>query len=172
MLPVNRGEFRKRITSRRFCSRGGDFQSVLEGYNSTVFVYGQTGCGKSFTMDGTRPENGRLTGSEKGIIPRAIEHIFEAISVTPGVKYLALASYLEIYNEQIRYLHVSAWNLEHPVHAVAFFRDLLIPCEKLRNSSPLALKEITNEGVVVSGRSVEKSGPEMWVAIFYSEQIL
>lgn len=39
---------------------------------------------------------------EKGIISRAFEHIFEAISVAEGVKYLALVSYLEIYNEQIR----------------------------------------------------------------------
>lgn len=54
-------------------------------------------------MEGTKPENGRITGSEKGIIQRTFEHIFEAISVTTGVKYLALASYLEIYNEQIRY---------------------------------------------------------------------
>lgn len=41
---------------------------------------------------------------EKGIISRAFEHIFEAIAVTTGVKYLALVSYLEIYNEQIRYV--------------------------------------------------------------------
>lgn len=74
-------------------------QSALEGYNSTIFVYGQTGCGKSFTMEGNRD-----VATEKGIISRAFEHIFEAISVTTGVKYLALVSYLEIYNEQIRYV--------------------------------------------------------------------
>lgn len=72
-------------------------ESALEGYNSTIFVYGQTGCGKSFTMEG----NGEVP-SEKGIISRAFEHIFEAIAVTTGVKYLALVSYMEIYNEQLR----------------------------------------------------------------------
>lgn len=61
-------------------------------------MYGQTGCGKSFTMEGVKSDN-----SQKGVISRAFEHIFEAISVTSGVKYLALVSYLEIYNEQIRY---------------------------------------------------------------------
>lgn len=72
-------------------------QGVLEGYNSTVFAYGQTGCGKSFTMQGvTNPV------SQRGIIPRAFEHIFEAVSVAEGTKYLVLASYLEIYNEDIR----------------------------------------------------------------------
>lgn len=68
----------------------------MEGYNSTIFVYGQTGCGKSFTMEGNR------NIQEKGVISRTFEHVFEAISVTTGVKYLALVSYLEIYNEHIR----------------------------------------------------------------------
>lgn len=40
--------------------------------------------------------------SQRGIIPRAFEHIFEAISLTDDYKYLVLASYLEIYNEEIR----------------------------------------------------------------------
>jgi kinesin family protein 3/17 len=70
---------------------------VLEGYNSTVFAYGQTGCGKSFTMHGVTDP-----ASQRGIIPRAFEHIFEAVSVAEGTKYLILASYLEIYNEEIR----------------------------------------------------------------------
>jgi hypothetical protein len=47
-------------------------QGVLEGYNGTVFAYGQTGCGKSFSMQGvTDPP------SQRGIIPRSFEHIFE-----------------------------------------------------------------------------------------------
>ncbi|XP_017303600.1 kinesin-like protein KIF17, partial [Diaphorina citri] len=70
---------------------------VLEGYNSTVFAYGQTGCGKSFSMQGV-PE----PPSQRGIIPRAFEHIFESISLAERTKYLILASYLEIYNEEIR----------------------------------------------------------------------
>ena len=71
-------------------------EGVLEGYNGTVFAYGQTGCGKSFSMMGvTDPlEN-------KGIIPRAFEHIFDEIAVSGGVKFLVRASYLEIYNEEV-----------------------------------------------------------------------
>ncbi|XP_071955495.1 kinesin-like protein KIF17 isoform X2 [Antedon mediterranea] len=70
---------------------------VLEGYNGTIFAYGQTGCGKSFSMQGiTDPP------TQRGIIPRAFEHIFENIQVTENVKYLVRASYLEIYNEEIR----------------------------------------------------------------------
>ncbi|KAG8295865.1 Kinesin-like protein kif17 [Homalodisca vitripennis] len=72
-------------------------QGVLEGYNSTVFAYGQTGCGKSFSMQGVESPP-----AQRGIIPRAFEHVFEAISLVEDVKYLVLASYLEIYNEEIR----------------------------------------------------------------------
>ncbi|KAG0423831.1 hypothetical protein HPB47_000403 [Ixodes persulcatus] len=74
-------------------------QSVSEGYNGTVFAYGQTGCGKSFSMQGCRlPQQSK----QKGIIPRAFEHIFEAIAAADASKYLVHASYLEIYNEDIR----------------------------------------------------------------------
>ncbi|VEN53899.1 unnamed protein product [Callosobruchus maculatus] len=100
-------------------------ESVLEGYNATIFVYGQTGCGKSFTMEGVKDNI-----AQKGVISRAFEHIFEAISVTSGIKYLALVSYLEIYNEHIR--------------------DLLLTSEKL-NGTPLTLKESPCEGVTVPG---------------------
>ncbi|KAJ6224199.1 hypothetical protein RDWZM_002744 [Blomia tropicalis] len=71
-------------------------ESVTEGYNGTVFAYGQTGCGKSFTMQGSSEP------SNRGIIPRAFEHIFEAISTAENTKFLVQASYLEIYNEEIR----------------------------------------------------------------------
>ncbi|KAH9420523.1 Kinesin-like protein kif17, partial [Dermatophagoides pteronyssinus] len=71
-------------------------ESVTEGYNGTVFAYGQTGCGKSFTMQGTSDS------AHRGIIPRSFEHIFEAISTAENSKFLVQASYLEIYNEEIR----------------------------------------------------------------------
>ena len=38
----------------------------------------------------------------RGLIPRSFEHIFESISVTENTKFLVRASYLEIYNEEIR----------------------------------------------------------------------
>jgi kinesin family protein 3/17 len=72
-------------------------EGVCEGYNGTVFAYGQTGCGKSFSMMGiTDPP------TQRGIIPRAFEHIFETIDVSENTKFLVHASYLEIYNEDIR----------------------------------------------------------------------
>lgn len=49
-------------------------QGVLEGYNGTVFAYGQTSCGKTFTMEGvSEPE------TQTGIIPRCFKHILTSI---------------------------------------------------------------------------------------------
>ncbi|XP_071622890.1 kinesin-like protein KIF17 isoform X2 [Heliangelus exortis] len=72
-------------------------EGVTEGYNSTIFAYGQTGSGKSFTMQGIVDPS-----TQKGIIPRAFEHIFESIQCAENAKFLVRASYLEIYNEDIR----------------------------------------------------------------------
>nr|XP_056717168.1 kinesin-like protein KIF17 [Euleptes europaea] len=72
-------------------------EGVTEGYNGTIFAYGQTGSGKSFTMQGI-PD----PPSQKGIIPRAFEHLFESVQCAENTKFLVRASYLEIYNEDIR----------------------------------------------------------------------
>ncbi|NXX21904.1 KIF17 protein, partial [Podargus strigoides] len=72
-------------------------QGVTEGYNGTIFAYGQTGSGKSFTMQGIVDP-----ATQKGIIPRALEHIFESVQYAENAKFLVRASYLEIYNEAIR----------------------------------------------------------------------
>eukprot|EP00277_Geminigera_cryophila_P008226 CAMPEP_0179417520 /NCGR_PEP_ID=MMETSP0799-20121207/7412_1 /TAXON_ID=46947 /ORGANISM="Geminigera cryophila, Strain CCMP2564" /LENGTH=722 /DNA_ID=CAMNT_0021190537 /DNA_START=61 /DNA_END=2229 /DNA_ORIENTATION=- len=70
---------------------------VIQGYNGTVFAYGQTGTGKSHTMEGQwEPPDLR------GIIPRAFCHIFERIEDTHDQNFLVRASYLEIYNEEVR----------------------------------------------------------------------
>jgi kinesin family protein 3/17 len=80
--------------------------SVLEGYNGTIFAYGQTGCGKSFTMMG-KPNDPEL----RGIIPNAFDHIFTSIAnnEVPKKQFLVQASYLEIYNEDIRDLLGNVW---------------------------------------------------------------
>ncbi|XP_036437019.1 kinesin-like protein KIF3C isoform X1 [Colossoma macropomum] len=71
--------------------------SVLQGFNGTVFAYGQTGTGKTYTMQGQWMEAER-----RGIIPRSFEHIFTHISRSQNQQYLVRASYLEIYQEEIR----------------------------------------------------------------------
>lgn len=71
--------------------------SVLQGFNGTVFAYGQTGTGKTYTMQGTWVEP-----ELRGVIPNAFEHIFTHISRSQNQQYLVRASYLEIYQEEIR----------------------------------------------------------------------
>ena len=75
-------------------------QSVLEGYNSTIFAYGQTGTGKTYTMEGFTYNN---KDPERGIIQRTIENIFYFIESTSNenTKFIIRASYLQIYNENI-----------------------------------------------------------------------
>ncbi|KAL4224904.1 Kinesin-like protein kif17 [Mactra antiquata] len=72
-------------------------EGVTEGYNGTIFAYGQTGCGKSFTMQGISDPP-----TQRGIIPRAFDHIFETVTCADSTKFLIHASYCEIYNEEIR----------------------------------------------------------------------
>ncbi|XP_053226544.1 kinesin-like protein KIF17 isoform X4 [Podarcis raffonei] len=100
-------------------------EGVTEGYNGTIFAYGQTGSGKSFTMQGILDPS-----SQKGIIPRAFEHLFESVQCAENSKFLVRASYLEIYNEDIR--------------------DLLGPNTKQK----LELKEHPEKGVYVKGLSL------------------
>ena len=69
--------------------------SALEGYNSTLFAYGQTGSGKTWTMTG-----GSVHYKDRGVIPRAISHIFEEIANRPEVEFNLYVSYMEIYNNQ------------------------------------------------------------------------
>uniref|UniRef100_A0A8D0DTG5 Kinesin-like protein n=1 Tax=Salvator merianae TaxID=96440 RepID=A0A8D0DTG5_SALMN len=100
-------------------------EGVTEGYNGTIFAYGQTGSGKSFTMQGIVDSS-----TQKGVIPRAFDHLFESVQCAENTKFLVRASYLEIYNEDIR--------------------DLLGPNTKQK----LELKEHPEKGVYVKGLSL------------------
>ncbi|WVQ99545.1 hypothetical protein IAU59_006681 [Kwoniella sp. CBS 9459] len=67
---------------------------AMNGFNSTIFAYGQTGSGKSFTMTGV-PD-------ELGIIPCAVDGVFDAITADTDRAFLLRVSYIEIYNETLR----------------------------------------------------------------------
>ncbi|CAL8297877.1 unnamed protein product [Merluccius merluccius] len=76
---------------------------VIMGYNCTVFAYGQTGTGKTFTMEGERSEGGRFTWEEDplaGIIPRTLHQIFEKLSEN-NMEFSIKVSLMEIYNEEL-----------------------------------------------------------------------
>ena len=109
--------------------------STLEGYNASIIAYGQTSAGKTYTMEGFDSEQLR------GIIPRAIEDIFEYIEqrASPTMRFLVRASYLQIYNEVIS--------------------DLL-----KSDRTNLQIREDKKKGVYVSGLSewVVRSGQEIY----------
>ena len=71
--------------------------NVLEGYNGTIFAYGQTGTGKTHTMEGEpKPKEMR------GVMSRCFEAVFNCIEGHKDAQFLVRASYLEIYKENIR----------------------------------------------------------------------
>lgn len=83
--------------------------SVLEGYNGTIFAYGQTGSGKTYTITG-----GAERYADRGLIPRTISYIFSEIRRRTDANYRVSISYLEIYNDDgydLLYEDQSARNL-------------------------------------------------------------
>lgn len=101
----------------------GLLDSVLDGYNATVFAYGATGCGKTHTITGT--------AQQPGIIFLTMQELFEKIAERSDEKHTEVSlSYLEIYNETIR--------------------DLLVPGGSKQG---LMLREDANQAVSVAGLS-------------------
>ena len=86
------------------------YRSCLEGYNATIFAYGQTGTGKTYTMDG----NARVR-EERGIIPRSIEQIFAHVSrhASNRTRFLVRASCIQIYQEVVSDLLADGTNAAH-----------------------------------------------------------
>lgn len=73
-------------------------RDVLTGYNATIFAYGQTGTGKTHTMEGNIHSE-----KLKGIIPRAVEALFEGVGeADENIEFTFKVSYVEIYMEKIR----------------------------------------------------------------------
>ncbi|KAG9392876.1 Kinesin motor domain [Carpediemonas membranifera] len=72
-------------------------ESVVSGFNGTVFCYGQTGAGKTYTMTGDTS----MSYLQRGVVPRAIIDLFRLLNERPGTIATVRVSYLEIYNEQL-----------------------------------------------------------------------
>ncbi len=77
-------------------------EEVLDGFNCTIFAYGQTGTGKTFTMEGgpRNSSDGKDLSAAAGVIPRAIKQIFDTIEATENDSSVKV-SFLELYNEEL-----------------------------------------------------------------------
>ncbi|KAF7689663.1 centromere-associated protein E isoform X1 [Silurus meridionalis] len=75
--------------------------STVEGYNGTIFAYGQTSSGKTFTMMGSE--------HNPGVIPLAMADVFHTIKNCPKKEFLLRVSYMEIYNETVTDLLCDSW---------------------------------------------------------------
>ncbi|XP_034238721.1 kinesin-like protein KIF11-A [Thrips palmi] len=76
---------------------------VLSGYNCTVFAYGQTGTGKTFTMEGERSTDANVTWEKDplaGIVPRTLSQLFDELRLLQ-VDFSVKVSFLELYNEEL-----------------------------------------------------------------------
>lgn len=109
-----------------YCGIGCDelVRDVLNGYNATVFAYGQTASGKSYTMEGS-------DGEARGIIPRAAASLFQGVAAAESKLEFAISvSFVEIYMEKVR--------------------DLLDPSGGSSKTS-LQIREDPTAGIYVSG---------------------
>ncbi|KAK5604903.1 hypothetical protein CRENBAI_007380 [Crenichthys baileyi] len=107
--------------------------STVEGYNGTIFAYGQTSSGKTFTMMGC--------DSNPGVIPLAVDDVFQTIKNFPNKEFLLRVSYMEIYNETVTDLLVDSWKrkpleVRETINKMIYVADLT---EELVTSSTQAL---------------------------------
>ncbi|XP_008579154.1 PREDICTED: centromere-associated protein E isoform X2 [Galeopterus variegatus] len=111
--------------------------SAIQGYNGTIFAYGQTASGKTYTMMGSE--------DSLGVIPRAIHDIFQKIKKFPDREFLLRVSYMEIYNETLTDLLCGTQKMKpliirEDVNRNVYVADLT---EEVVYTSEMALKWIT-----------------------------
>lgn len=72
---------------------------MLAGYNCTIFAYGQTGTGKTYTMSGDMTDTLGILSDDAGIIPRTLYSLFHKLEDTEST---VKCSFIELYNEELR----------------------------------------------------------------------
>uniref|UniRef100_S4R9C1 Kinesin-like protein n=1 Tax=Petromyzon marinus TaxID=7757 RepID=S4R9C1_PETMA len=116
-------------------------KDVLEGYNGTIFAYGQTASGKTHTMEGVLHDPEHM-----GVIPRIVKDIFHYIySMDENLEFHIKVSYFEIYLDKIRdLLDVSKTNLS--VHEDKNRVPYVKGCTERFVSSPEEVMDVIDEG--------------------------
>ncbi|XP_044159375.1 LOW QUALITY PROTEIN: kinesin heavy chain [Bufo gargarizans] len=116
-------------------------KDVLDGYNGTIFAYGQTSSGKTHTMEGKLHDSQLM-----GIIPRIARDIFDHIySMDENLEFHIKVSYFEIYLDKIRdLLDVSKTNLA--VHEDKNRVPYVKGCTERFVSSPEEVMDVIDDG--------------------------
>ncbi|CCH45198.1 Kinesin-like protein [Wickerhamomyces ciferrii] len=91
----------------------GVLEEMLQGYNCTVFAYGQTGTGKTYTMSGDIEMSGTQLSENAGIIPRTLTQLFNHLEKNPD--FSVKISFIELYNEELRDLLNNETNSDRKV---------------------------------------------------------
>lgn len=78
------------------------FKDFLNGFNCTMFAYGQTGTGKTHTMHGDESITNGSFNPNAGIIPRVLYTLFDTLECLRGTDFIVRCSFLELYNEELR----------------------------------------------------------------------
>ncbi|KAI0409998.1 P-loop containing nucleoside triphosphate hydrolase protein [Xylaria palmicola] len=76
-------------------------EEMLSGYNCTIFAYGQTGTGKTYTMSGDMDDTYGMLSDAAGIIPRVLHSLFNKLDME-GTESFVKCSFIELYNEELR----------------------------------------------------------------------
>jgi hypothetical protein len=91
----------------------------MDGYNGTVFAYGMTGSGKTYTMGGT--------DEEPGVIPSAIDRVFDGIDEDKEREFLLRVSYVEVRLDSLLFHLWSCFILDEDMLII-----LLVSCDASR----------------------------------------
>jgi len=77
-------------------------EDALRGFNATIFAYGQSGSGKTYTLFGPEPLD-KAPPEQLGVIPSSLAWIFKVLEGDPSNKFFEIKlSFLEVYLERLR----------------------------------------------------------------------
>uniref|UniRef100_A0A4W5Q6C4 Kinesin-like protein n=1 Tax=Hucho hucho TaxID=62062 RepID=A0A4W5Q6C4_9TELE len=118
-------------------------KDVLDGYNGTIFAFGQTSSGKTHTMEGSLHDPDGM-----GIIPRIVQDIFNYIySMDENLEFHIKVSYFEIYLDRIKDLldgtYCLLWHSRHPHLTIL---EIYIGCTERFVCSPDEVMDTIDEG--------------------------
>jgi len=131
---------------------------VLEGYNCTIFAYGQTGTGKTYTMEGDLSANGATFAENAGIVPRTLYYLFDHLGKLEKEKgeFTVRCSYVELYNEELRDLNAKEGGEEVMTGGLRIYDEPVIkaPLHSSSNGGGGGNSNIinsTSQGVTIQG---------------------